>query len=253
MTLALLEDLIEAEAQPTVDTIYRRLCATVGRDELLLSKMFWDGGPVNACLAMLGACGCGAVRGLDPSADGDGAAMRAHVCGLFPDRAFVAFAGMQAPLSHPEPSAVASAQTIALIAHDGFYTGRLTTELPPEITYPIMIAAWKTAHRDLVRGEWLPQHLRDVDMAGWNTVNAAHAIAKLYADDIETAIGIAAASGKDTDTVASMSVRCSARCMVSKRSRNAGSSALSITASSPTGRNAWSPSREHRTTIAAPT
>jgi ADP-ribosylglycohydrolase len=39
---------------------------------------------------------------------------------------------------------------------------------------------------------------------GWNTVSAAHAIASLYADDLEAAIGIAAGSGCDTDTVASM-------------------------------------------------
>ena len=207
MTLALLESLGEAEAPLTIDTIYRRLCAALGRDERPLSKMFWEGGPGGACLAMLGAAHAGAApfEGLNPYLGGNGAAMRAHVSGLFPDRAFVfAFAGMQARLSRPEPSAVASSQTIALIAHDGLYTGRLKTELPPEITDPIMIAAWKSAHRDLVRGERLPQHLRDVDTAGWNTVSAAHAIAQLYADDIETAIGIAAASGKDTDTVASM-------------------------------------------------
>jgi ADP-ribosylglycohydrolase len=67
-----------------------------------------------------------------------------------------------------------------------------------------MIEAWELAHRELVRGVTLPAHLRDVDMAGWNTVAAAHAIAQLYADDIETGIGIAAASGRDTDTVAAI-------------------------------------------------
>lgn len=41
-------------------------------------------------------------------------------------------------------------------------------------------------------------------MAGWNTVAAAHAIAKLYLDDPEAGIGFAAASGRDTDTVASI-------------------------------------------------
>jgi ADP-ribosylglycohydrolase len=67
-----------------------------------------------------------------------------------------------------------------------------------------MVAAWQRAHSGLERGERLPRHLRDADMAGWNTVATAHAIAHLYADDLETAIGLAAGSGKDTDTVASM-------------------------------------------------
>ena len=41
-------------------------------------------------------------------------------------------------------------------------------------------------------------------MAGWNTVAAAHAIADLYLDEPATALGLAAASGKDIDTVASI-------------------------------------------------
>ena len=67
-----------------------------------------------------------------------------------------------------------------------------------------MVAAWHAAHRDLERGERLPTHLRDVDMAGWNTVSAAHAIALLYEDDPARAIALAAGSGGDTDTIASM-------------------------------------------------
>ena len=50
----------------------------------------------------------------------------------------------------------------------------------------------------------LPQRLLDVDMAGWNTVAAAHAIALLYVDEPTLALGLAAASGADTDTVASI-------------------------------------------------
>ena len=67
-----------------------------------------------------------------------------------------------------------------------------------------MVEAWARAHQGLERGDVLPKHLRDVDMAGWNTVAGAHAIAQMYVDDIETGIGMAAGSGRDTDTVASI-------------------------------------------------
>ncbi len=39
-------------------------------------------------------------------------------------------------------------------------------------------------------------------MSGWVTVATAHAITLIYADEPELAIGAAAASGGDTDTVA---------------------------------------------------
>jgi len=41
-------------------------------------------------------------------------------------------------------------------------------------------------------------------MSGWATVATAHAISLLYKDEPEFAIGAAAASGGDTDTVASI-------------------------------------------------
>lgn len=207
MTLALLASLEAAEFPLRMTDIHAVLCRSLQGDYPLATRMFREDGPGGACMDMLrvAKAGAGPFEALNLEAGGNGAAMRAHVCGLFPDRALVAeFAAAQARLSHPYPPAVAAAQTVALIAHDGFYTGTFTTELPPEITEPTMVAAWRAAHRDLVRGEQLPRHLRDVDMAGWNTVSAAHAIALLYADDIETAIGVAAASGRDTDTVASI-------------------------------------------------
>jgi ADP-ribosyl-[dinitrogen reductase] hydrolase len=207
MTIALLESLVQTPPPLTIDALHATLCATLNEREHPASTMFWKGGPGGACVAMLHAAraGAGPFENLNPQAGGNGAAMRAHVCGLFPHRAFVAkLAELHAKLSHPHPAAVAAAQTIALIAHDGFYTGTFTTALPPEITEPKMVAAWEAAHQNLIHGDRLPPHLRDVDMAGWNTVSAAHAIAQLYADDPETAIGLAAASGRDTDTIASM-------------------------------------------------
>jgi ADP-ribosylglycohydrolase len=207
MTLALLESLAQGTPPLSIGALHRGICDALAPGNDPASTMFWDGGPGGACIAMsrVARSGAGPFERLNPDAGGNGAAMRAHVCGLFPDRTFVAeLAALQARLSHPHPAAVASAQTIALIAHEGFYTGKLATALPPEVSDARMLAAWTAAHRDLRRGARLPAHLRDVDMAGWNTVSAAHAIASLYADDLEAAIGIAAGSGCDTDTVASM-------------------------------------------------
>jgi ADP-ribosylglycohydrolase len=94
---------------------------------------------------------------------------------------------------------------VALIVHEALYNGTFTKSLPSEITEPRMARAWEFAHRNMVRGEKLPQQLRDVEkMSGWVTVATAQAIAEMYVDDIETGIGMAAGSGKDTDTVASI-------------------------------------------------
>lgn len=78
------------------------------------------------------------------------------------------------------------------------------SDIPPEITGQKMLSAWTSAHADMQRTGRLPRQLLDVDMAGWNTVAAAHAIAKIYADEPTVAVGLAAASGADTDTVASI-------------------------------------------------
>ena len=207
MTLALVNAFFLPDPPLTMAAVHARLCELLARDASY-GGMFWNGGPGGACVAMLQVAkrGAGPFQGLNADAGGNGAAMRAHVCGLFPDRAFVSeIAAAQAQLSHPHPGAIASAQVVALIAHEAFYEGRLAVDLPPEISDPTMIEAWKNAHRDLGgSSDRLPPHLLDVDMAGWNTVSAAHAISLRYVDDPEKAISFAAASGRDTDTVASM-------------------------------------------------
>lgn len=205
MSLALVDALTE-DGLPTPRSIQKAFGESLRRTGRY-GDMFWDGAPGGACVAMLNEfrAGLAPFEGISPDAGGNGAAMRAHPCGTFADRTYVAqISALQARISHPHPSAVAAAQVVSLIVHEGLFTGRLAEELPHEITDPLMVAAWDSAHRSLVRGEALPEHLRDVDMAGWNTVAAAHAIAQLYADDIETGIGIAAGSGRDTDTVAAI-------------------------------------------------
>jgi ADP-ribosyl-[dinitrogen reductase] hydrolase len=206
MTLALV-DALTADEPPTPLSIQKAFGESLSRGRGSYADMFWKGAPGGACTAMLRAYDAGAkpFAGINPEAGGNGAAMRAHPCGVFTDRAYVAqLAAEQARISHPHPGAVAAAQVVALVVHEGIYTGQLTESLPAEITDRHMIAAWDAAHANLVRGDELPKHLRDADMAGWTTVATAHAIAVLYSDDIETGIGIAAGSGQDTDTVATI-------------------------------------------------
>lgn len=206
MTLALVDALVVPGSR-TPRELLSCMVSALQRGSGRFSAMFWNGGPGGACIAMMRAAQGGAApfEGLNPQAGGNGAAMRAHPCGAFADRAFVAdLSAMQARLSHPHPGAVASAQVVALVVHEAIYEGRLATAVPPEITDRSMLAAWERAHEGLERGPRLPPHLLDADMAGWNTVATAHAIAQLYADQPDVAIGMAAASGRDTDTVASI-------------------------------------------------
>ena len=169
------------------------------------ATMFWDGGPGGATTHALRAL----QRGAAPAANGlasdggNGAAMRAHPVGCLPDRETVLrVAAMQARITHGHPAAVAAAQAVAVLVHDGIAGVPASTDVPPGIDDPTFVAAWRSAHRDLVRGERLPAHLRNVAMSGWETVAAAHAISLIYDGDPERAIGAAAASGGDTDTVA---------------------------------------------------
>ena len=206
MTLALVDALCDP-GPSDVAQFHRRFFAGLARGAGLVADMFWNGGPGGTCITAIGVAdaGAGPFERLDPNAGANGAAMRAHPCAIFRDRATVAsVASMQARLSHPHPGAVASAQVVALVAHDALMTGRLTSDCPAEVSDATMRRAWEQMHRGGEPGAQLPAHLLDVDMAGWNTVAAAHAIALLYQDDPEAGIGFAAASGKDTDTVASI-------------------------------------------------
>jgi ADP-ribosylglycohydrolase len=147
MTLTLIAALIEPSPL-TPTSLFKRLVAELRYGAGRYADIFWDGGPGGACTAIMRVAesGAGPFESLNPNAGGNGAAMRAHPCGAFPDREFVAdLAAMQAKLSHPHPGAVAAAQVVALIVHDGLYTGRLTTELPAEITDPDMTQAWERA------------------------------------------------------------------------------------------------------------
>ena len=206
MTLALVEALVEGDPRSPA-ALLNGMVERLRRRGGPVADMFWNGGPGGACVSMLRAAenGAGPFERISAEAGGNGAAMRAHPCGAFSDRIFVAeLASMQARLSHPEPAAVASAQVVALIVHQALYDGILASNIPPEITNPKMLTAWNMMHSDMQRTGRLPRQLLDVDMAGWNTVAAAHAIAMMYADEPALAVGLAAASGADTDTVASI-------------------------------------------------
>jgi ADP-ribosyl-[dinitrogen reductase] hydrolase len=206
MTLALVNALTSGEPVTAISmqTAFGELLGDGGP----YGKMYQLGAPGGACEAFLRAYDAGRGPGeeISPDQGGNGSAMRAHPCGVFADRSYVTeIAAEQARLSHPHLAAVASAQTVALIVHEALYNGSFTKRLPSEITELRMVKAWEWAHRDMVRGDTLPPRLRDVSkMSGWVTVATAHAIAELYVDDIETGIGMAAGSGKDTDTVASI-------------------------------------------------
>jgi ADP-ribosyl-[dinitrogen reductase] hydrolase len=206
MTLALADALTSGE--PVTAISLQRAFGDLLHDGGPYGKMFHLGAPGGACTAFLRAydAGRGPGEGIDPDAGGNGSAMRAHPCGVFADRSYVTeIAAEQARLSHPHPAAVASAQAVALIVHDALYDGGFTKRLPSEITESQMVEAWEWAHHDMVRGDALPRRLRDVSkMSGWVTVATAHAIAELYVDDIELGIGMAAGSGQDTDTVATI-------------------------------------------------
>ena len=171
------------------------------------ADMFWQGGPGGAttrALARLNrgddAASCGA-----PADGGNGAAMRAHPVGALADRADVLrVAAIQARVTHGHPAAVAAAACIAVLVHDALAGFEPTVEPPEGIDEPTFLAAWHAAHDGLRIGGALPAHLQSADMSGWVTVATAHAISFIYREDPARAIAAAAASGEDTDTVASI-------------------------------------------------
>jgi ADP-ribosylglycohydrolase len=183
----------------------KRFLADLDRTHGEFAAMFWEGGPGGATTRALRSLQRGAAPATNghPDDGGNGAAMRAHPVGCLRDRETVLrVAAMQAKVTHGHPAAVAAAQAVAVLVFDGIAGVAASSDVPLGVDEPIFAAAWRKAHRDLVRGERLPAHLRNVAMSGWETVAAAHAISLLYDGYPERAIAAAAASGGDTDTVA---------------------------------------------------
>ena len=172
-------------------------------------RMFWNGGPGEATTRALTRLG----RGTDPATcgqqgdGGNGAAMRAHPVGFLREReAAFDVAAMQARVTHGHPAAVAAAQAVAVLVHDALAGGPATAQPPGGIADDTFLRAWKSAHASDApdSGKALPKRLRNTGMSGWETVAAAHAIAMRFPDAPFDAIAAAAASGGDTDTVASI-------------------------------------------------
>jgi poly(ADP-ribose) glycohydrolase ARH3 len=171
-------------------------------------RMFWDGGPGIATTGALERL----RRGAEPSTcgllddGGNGAAMRAHPIGTIRDRRDVLeIAKTQALVTHGHPAAVAAAQAVAVLVHDALAGLETTIQPPAGIDDPAFLTAWVDAHRGIRRRmERLPAHLLSAQMSGWATVATAHAISYIYQDEPKRAFAAAAASGGDTDTVASI-------------------------------------------------
>ncbi len=170
--------------------------------------MFWEGAPGGAttrALARLERDFAPESFG-EPDDGGNGAAMRAHPVGFLKRREDVlVVASRQACVTHGHPAAIAAAQAVALLVHDAIDGAEPSANPPPDVADSLFIEAWQSAHKQLklVRGR-LPTHLRDVGMSGWETVAAAHAITLCFPNDPAAAIGAAAASGGDTDTIAAI-------------------------------------------------
>ena len=186
----------------------RHFLEDLDRREGRLGEMFWHGGPGGTTTAALGRLRGGAEPATcgGPNDGANGAAMRAHPVGFLASRDDVlAVSAMQARVTHGHPSAVAAAMAVAVSVHDALHGAEASTAVPDGIKDAQFAEAWQEYHRDLKpSGLHLPRALRDVDMAGWNTVAAAHAITMCFPADPVTAIGVAAASGADTDTIASI-------------------------------------------------
>ncbi|MDQ2817499.1 MAG: ADP-ribosylglycohydrolase family protein [Candidatus Eremiobacteraeota bacterium] len=170
-------------------------------------RLIWNGGIGGAVARALGRLERGADPAINgqPSDGGNGAVMRAHVVGALPDReAVLAVAAMQARVTHGHPAAIAAAQAVALVSHDALSGRPLSAGLPVGVTDPVLAASWAAMHAELKPLAGLPSNLRDVAMSAWESAAAAHAIAYMFADDVEGGMASAAASGGDTDTIACM-------------------------------------------------
>ncbi len=204
MALSLAATLASGEP-PTAELVAARFLTDLERGRGRFSVMFWEGGPGGATTQALRRLRHGADPKTNgqPEDGGNGAAMRAHPVGCLRDRAEVLrVAALQARVTHGHPAAVAAAQAVAVLVYDAIAGAPPSTDVPAGIEDATFVAAWREAHRDLVRGKRLPRHLRNAAMSGWATVAAAHAVTVVYANDPERAIAAAAASGGDTDTIA---------------------------------------------------
>jgi ADP-ribosylglycohydrolase len=172
-------------------------------------RMFWNGGPGEATTRALTRLGRGsdpATCGL-PDDGGNGAAMRAHPVGFLRDRdAALEVAAVQARVTHGHPATIAAAQAVAVLVYDSFAGADDAAKPPAGVGDETFLRAWEAAHTSDVPepGQALPKNLRDVGMNGWETVAAAHAIASRFPAAPFDAIAAAAASGGDTDTIASI-------------------------------------------------
>jgi ADP-ribosylglycohydrolase len=205
MTISVVRALSSGEPL-TADRFARRFLADLAPGAGAVADMFWTGGPGNATLRALARLRAGAAANTCGARvdGGNGAAMRAHPIGFLADRAEVLrIASLQARVTHGHPAAVAAAQAVAVLVHDALAGAKPSAALPAGIGNVTFARAWRSAHVRPPDGDGLPAHLRDADMSGWKTVATAHAISLLYPDPLE-AIGRAAASGCDTDTVAAI-------------------------------------------------
>jgi ADP-ribosyl-[dinitrogen reductase] hydrolase len=131
--------------------------------------------------------------------------MRAHPLGCLRDRDEVLrIAAIQSRVTHGHPRRRSCGASSAVLVFDGIAGVPPSAEIPAGIYEATFATAWRDADRHSTTTGDLPAHLRDVDMSGWATVAAAHAISLHYNDNPEVAIGAAAASGCDTDTIASI-------------------------------------------------
>jgi ADP-ribosyl-[dinitrogen reductase] hydrolase len=171
-------------------------------------KMFWRGAPGIATMKALARLNGGASPETSANVNdgGNGTAMRAHPVGFLTDQTRVLIvAANQAKVTHGHPAAIAAAQAVAVLVHDALLGIEPTLDPPHGIDNHEFTAAWHKAHQAIERGaKRLPAHLLSVEMSAWATVAAAGAIAFIYQDDPKRAIAAAAASGGDTDTIASI-------------------------------------------------
>jgi ADP-ribosylglycohydrolase len=202
-------DVVLGGDAPTPAAFAQAFLRDLDRTRGRYGRMFWTGGPGGATTRALTRLG----RGTDPATcghpddGGNGAAMRAHPVGFLRDRdAVLAVAAVQARVTHGHPTAIAAAQAVAVIVHDALSGAEASTQAPRDIDDGTFLDAWRAAHAgdEPEPGRALPRHLRDAGMSGWETVAAAHAIAIRFAHAPFDAIAAAAASGGDTDTVASI-------------------------------------------------